>query len=142
MSGMSQLHGFVSPFLNFTHGCLFSQFFTKKSGILKRKDVSFLAPDGEELRNKRQLDKYLKNHPGSLMASDFDWISGLVFYSPAEIKSSFALISFKSSSQFLGIATVLYFLVFIATDMHVLFLQDVGRRMNDLVIVKVLCVLY
>jgi hypothetical protein len=33
-------------------------------------------------------------------------------------------------------------LVFIATDMHVLFLQDVGRRMNDLVIVKVLCVLY
>jgi hypothetical protein len=142
MSGMSQLHGFVSPFLNFTHGCLFSQFFTQKSGILKRKDVSFLAPDGEELRNKRQLDKYLKNHPGSLMASDFDWISGLVFYSPAEIKSSFALISFKSSSQFLGIATVLYFLVFIATDMHVLFLEDVGRRMNDLVIVKVLCVLY
>jgi hypothetical protein len=124
-------------------GCLQGwkrKFFTKKSGILKRKDVSFLAPDGEELRNKRQLDKYLKNHPGSLMASDFDWRSGLVFYSPAEIKFSFALISFKSSSQFLGIATALYFLVFIATDMHVLFLQDVGGRMNDLVIVKVVCV--
>ncbi|CAM6014463.1 unnamed protein product [Sphagnum balticum] len=60
-------------------GCLQGwkrKFFTKKSGILKRKDVSFLAPDGEELRNKRQLDKYLKNHPGSLIASDFDWSSG------------------------------------------------------------------
>jgi hypothetical protein len=50
--------------------------FKKKSGIQKKKDVSFLAPDGEELRNKRQLDKYLKDHPGSLTASDFDWHSG------------------------------------------------------------------
>jgi hypothetical protein len=50
--------------------------FTKKSGTPKRKDVSFLAPDGEEIRNKRQLDKYLKKHPGSLTASDFDWSSG------------------------------------------------------------------
>ncbi|CAM6018811.1 unnamed protein product [Sphagnum balticum] len=50
--------------------------FTKKSGTPKRKDVSFLAPDGEEIRNKRQLDKYLKKHPGSLTVSDFDWSSG------------------------------------------------------------------
>ncbi len=40
--------------------------------------MSFLAPDGEELRNKRQLDKYLKDHPGSLTASDFDWHSGVL----------------------------------------------------------------
>ncbi|KAH8935485.1 hypothetical protein BDL97_17G030300 [Sphagnum fallax] len=60
-------------------GCLQGwkrKLFMKKSGIQKKKDVSFLAPDGEELRNKRQLDKYLKNHPGSLTASDFDWRSG------------------------------------------------------------------
>jgi hypothetical protein len=52
--------------------------FTKKSGTPKRKDVSFLAPDGEEIRNKRQLDKYLKKHPGSLTVSDFDWSSGIL----------------------------------------------------------------
>lgn len=39
----------------------------------KKKDVSFVAPDGEEIKTKRQLDKYLKAHPGTLTASDFEW---------------------------------------------------------------------
>ena len=45
----------------------------KKGGTPKKKDVCFLAPDGEEVKNKRQLDKYLKAHPGTLTAADFDW---------------------------------------------------------------------
>jgi len=39
----------------------------------KKKDVTFVAPDGEEIKTKRQLDKYLKAHPGTLTASDFEW---------------------------------------------------------------------
>jgi hypothetical protein len=35
--------------------------------------VIFVAPDGEEVKNKRQLDKYIKSHPGTAIASDFDW---------------------------------------------------------------------
>lgn len=45
----------------------------KKGGTPKKKDVCFLTPDGEEVKNKRQLDKYLKAHPGTLTAADFDW---------------------------------------------------------------------
>jgi hypothetical protein len=32
-----------------------------------------VAPDGEELKNKYQLQKYLKAHPGTAIASDFEW---------------------------------------------------------------------
>jgi len=32
-----------------------------------------VAPDGEELKNKNQLQKYLKAHPGTAIASDFEW---------------------------------------------------------------------
>ncbi|XP_024394576.1 uncharacterized protein [Physcomitrium patens] len=46
----------------------------KKGGTPKKKDVTFVAPDGEEVKNKRQLDKYLKAHPGTLSAKDFDWV--------------------------------------------------------------------
>jgi hypothetical protein len=53
----------------------------KKGGTPKKKDVCFLAPDGEEVKNKRQLDKYLKAHPGTLTAADFDW--GIPGGSPA-----------------------------------------------------------
>ncbi|XP_024386060.1 uncharacterized protein [Physcomitrium patens] len=45
----------------------------KKGGTPKRKDVTFVAPDGEEIKTKRQLDKYLKAHPGTLSAGDFEW---------------------------------------------------------------------
>nr|PNR40658.1 hypothetical protein PHYPA_018061 [Physcomitrium patens] len=38
----------------------------KKGGTPKKKDVTFVAPDGEKVKNKRQLDKYLKAHPGTL----------------------------------------------------------------------------
>ncbi|CAM6124780.1 unnamed protein product [Calypogeia fissa] len=48
----------------------------KKGGTPKKKDVVYVAPDGEEIRTKRQLEKYLKNHPGGPSASDFDWSTG------------------------------------------------------------------
>jgi len=48
----------------------------------KKKDVSFVSPDGEEIKTKRQLDKYLKAHPGTLTASDFEWgVAGWLTYS-------------------------------------------------------------
>jgi len=33
----------------------------------------------KEIRSKRQLEKYLKGHPGGPTASDFDWTSGALF---------------------------------------------------------------
>ena len=47
---------------------------TKKGG---KKDVSFVAPDGEEFKSKRTLDRYLKNHAGGPTASEFDWSNGI-----------------------------------------------------------------
>lgn len=45
----------------------------KKGETPRKKDVSFVAPDGEELKNRYQLQKYLKAHPGTAIASDFEW---------------------------------------------------------------------
>jgi hypothetical protein len=54
-----------------------SQLSGKKGGTLRKKDVTFVAPDGEEVKNRRQLDKYLKAHPGTAISSDFLWsVSG------------------------------------------------------------------
>jgi hypothetical protein len=66
--------------------------------------VSFLAPDGEEIRNKRQLDKYLKKHPGSLTVSDFDWSSGI-------LSLLFPFCSFSGFVEVLGIASAFHFLL-------------------------------
>lgn len=44
-----------------------------RGGTPKKKVVSFLTPDGEEIRNKTQLNKYLKAHPGTVVVTDFDW---------------------------------------------------------------------
>lgn len=72
--------------------CMFSQVSGKKGETPRKKDVSFVAPDGKELKNRSQLQKYLKAHPGTAIASDFDWcIPG----SPApivyEVQSAFDL---------------------------------------------------
>lgn len=50
-----------------------ASFLRGREGLQKKKIVSFLAPDGEEIRNKTQLNKYLKAHPGTAVATDFDW---------------------------------------------------------------------
>ncbi|CAK9198949.1 unnamed protein product [Sphagnum troendelagicum] len=52
--------------------------FSKKIGgsTPKGKGVSYVTPDGEEIRSKRQMKKYLKGHPAGPTAADFDWTSG------------------------------------------------------------------
>ncbi|KAL2927161.1 Methyl-CpG-binding domain-containing protein 11 [Bienertia sinuspersici] len=40
------------------------------------KKIIFIAPSGEEIKNKRQLDQYLKSHPGGPPSSEFDWGTG------------------------------------------------------------------
>ncbi|RDX70579.1 Methyl-CpG-binding domain-containing protein 10, partial [Mucuna pruriens] len=53
-----------------------SQFLPKKTGTPKKNDVVFTAPTGEEINNRKQLEQYLKAHPGGPAVSEFDWGSG------------------------------------------------------------------
>ncbi|GER25387.1 methyl-CpG binding domain containing protein [Striga asiatica] len=48
----------------------------KKGGTPQRNDIVFISPTGEEIKNKRQLDQYLKSHPGGPAAAEFDWGTG------------------------------------------------------------------
>jgi len=52
------------------------QFFPKKGGTPKKSEIVFTAPTGEEIHNQRQLQQYLKSHPGGPPASEFDWGTG------------------------------------------------------------------
>lgn len=51
-------------------------FMPKKGGTPKKSEIVFIAPTGEEMNNKRQLEQYLKSHPGNPPISDFDWGTG------------------------------------------------------------------
>ncbi|CAK9184660.1 unnamed protein product [Ilex paraguariensis] len=51
-------------------------FTPKKGGTPRRNEIVFIAPTGEEIRSKRQLDQYLKSHPGGPSTSVFDWGTG------------------------------------------------------------------
>ncbi|XP_010907961.1 uncharacterized protein [Elaeis guineensis] len=48
----------------------------KKGGTPRRNDVVFISPTGEEIKNKRQLDIFLRSHPGNPPSSEFDWGTG------------------------------------------------------------------
>ncbi|KAJ6922102.1 methyl-CpG-binding domain-containing protein 11-like [Populus alba x Populus x berolinensis] len=52
------------------------KFVPKKSGTPKKGEIVFTAPTGEEITSKRQLEQYLKAHPGGPAVSEFDWGSG------------------------------------------------------------------
>ncbi|KAH6789740.1 methyl-CPG-binding domain 10 [Perilla frutescens var. frutescens] len=52
------------------------KFTPKKSGTPQRNEIVFISPTGEEIKSKRQLDQYLKSHPGGPAASEFDWGTG------------------------------------------------------------------
>ncbi|KAA8544376.1 hypothetical protein F0562_022356 [Nyssa sinensis] len=52
------------------------KFTPKKGGTPRRNEIVFISPTGEEIRNKRQLDQYLKSHPGGPSVSEFDWGTG------------------------------------------------------------------
>ncbi|KAL0459995.1 UNVERIFIED_CONTAM: Methyl-CpG-binding domain-containing protein 11 [Sesamum latifolium] len=51
-------------------------FTPKKGSTPQRNDIVFVSPTGEEIKNKRQLEQYLKSHPGGPAASEFDWGTG------------------------------------------------------------------
>ncbi|KAJ9140990.1 hypothetical protein P3X46_031577 [Hevea brasiliensis] len=52
------------------------KFVPKKSGTPKKNEIIFTAPTGEEITGRRQLEQYLKAHPGGPAASEFDWGTG------------------------------------------------------------------
>jgi len=52
------------------------QFLPKKGGTPKRNEIIFIAPTGEEIKNRRQLSQYLKAHPGGPDITEFEWGTG------------------------------------------------------------------
>ncbi|CAN6455156.1 unnamed protein product [Victoria cruziana] len=52
------------------------KFVPKKGGTPKKNEIIFVSPTGEEIKNKKQLDQYLKSHPGCPAATEFDWGTG------------------------------------------------------------------
>ncbi|KAG7021237.1 Methyl-CpG-binding domain-containing protein 10, partial [Cucurbita argyrosperma subsp. argyrosperma] len=53
-----------------------SEFFPKQGKSPRKHEVIFITPTGEEINHKRKLDQYLKAHPGSPAAAEFDWSTG------------------------------------------------------------------
>ncbi|KAI3670925.1 hypothetical protein L1987_87569 [Smallanthus sonchifolius] len=51
-------------------------FLPKEAGTPKKDEIVFTAPTGEEITNRKQLEQYLKAHPGGPKVSEFDWGSG------------------------------------------------------------------
>lgn len=48
----------------------------KKGGTPRKSEIVFIAPTGEEFANRKQLEQYLKSHPGNPPISEFDWSTG------------------------------------------------------------------
>ncbi|XVE54441.1 hypothetical protein DITRI_Ditri03aG0081600 [Diplodiscus trichospermus] len=48
----------------------------KKGATPKKNDIIFIAPTGEEISNRKQLEQYLKANPGSPAVSEFNWGTG------------------------------------------------------------------
>ncbi|XP_055800662.1 methyl-CpG-binding domain-containing protein 11-like isoform X1 [Solanum dulcamara] len=52
------------------------KFLPKKGGTPKKNGIVFTAPTGEEITTRKQLEQYLKSHPGGPPVADFDWGTG------------------------------------------------------------------
>ncbi|CAG7890134.1 unnamed protein product [Brassica rapa] len=52
---------------------IIQKFFPNKVGSVKKTEIVFVAPTGEEISNRKQLDQYLKSHPGHPSITEFDW---------------------------------------------------------------------
>ncbi|KAL3528873.1 hypothetical protein ACH5RR_008195 [Cinchona calisaya] len=48
----------------------------KKGGTPRKSEIVFVAPTGEEISGRKQLEQYLKSHPGNPPISEFDWSTG------------------------------------------------------------------
>ncbi|KAF8400626.1 hypothetical protein HHK36_013925 [Tetracentron sinense] len=68
--------GFVPQALVESRDIIESHFIPKKGGTPKKNEIIFIAPTGEEINNRRQLEQYLKSHPGGPAISEFDWGTG------------------------------------------------------------------
>ncbi|KAI4355746.1 hypothetical protein L6164_004491 [Bauhinia variegata] len=51
-------------------------FYPKKVGTPRKSEIVFVAPTGEEISTRKQLEQYLKAHPGNPAVSEFDWGTG------------------------------------------------------------------
>lgn len=51
-------------------------FTPKQGGTPKKNEVVFITPTGEEVKSRKQLEQYLKAHPGNPAISEFDWSTG------------------------------------------------------------------
>lgn len=79
----------------------------KKGGTPRKKDVIFVAPDGEEIKTKRQLEKYLKAHSGTLSVSDFEWgVTATDAVTPTESRRRSARLSSKCCSSADGLEEI------------------------------------
>ncbi|KAL0924094.1 hypothetical protein M5K25_004899 [Dendrobium thyrsiflorum] len=47
--------------------------FIPMDGAPKRNRVSFISPTGEEIKNRRHLDRFLRPHPGGPSPTECDW---------------------------------------------------------------------
>ena len=52
------------------------QFMPKRGLTPKKNEIIFTSPTGEEINSKRQLEQYLKSHPGGPAIQEFDWGTG------------------------------------------------------------------
>lgn len=50
--------------------------FLPKKGTPRKNEIVFIAPTGEEISNRKQLEQYLKSHPGNPAVAEFDWGTG------------------------------------------------------------------
>ncbi len=50
--------------------------FMPKKGTPRKNEIVFIAPTGEEINSRKQLEQYLKSHPGNPAISEFDWGTG------------------------------------------------------------------
>ncbi|KAL6313517.1 hypothetical protein AAG906_005468 [Vitis piasezkii] len=59
--------------------------FMPKKGTPRKNEIVFIAPTGEEINSRKQLEQYLKSHPGNLAISEFDWGTGETLRGSARI---------------------------------------------------------
>ncbi|XP_071729530.1 uncharacterized protein [Rutidosis leptorrhynchoides] len=52
------------------------KFLEKEDDTPKKSKIVFVAPTGDDIMNRKQLEQYLNAHPGGPKLSDFDWGSG------------------------------------------------------------------
>ncbi|XP_042473777.1 methyl-CpG-binding domain-containing protein 11-like isoform X2 [Zingiber officinale] len=52
------------------------KFVLNEDGTPRRNEILFISPTGEEIKSRRQLQQYLKAHPGSPSSAEFDWRTG------------------------------------------------------------------